>query len=150
MPPTAHLDADVTVEHARPQARVEPDATPCDPRVHRAVAERRRACKPLSLPLTRGRHASAHRFGALLAACIRHEFERARRLELAHEVDAVEERSAEPALVAGPRVALALAQSLRPGARAGVACTDQHHGRREPDRALAASDLDPTRFERLP
>src|SRR3954447_16408089 len=117
----------MAVEHPRPEPRVEPDAAAREASIHGAVAERGGSSEPPTLPFTCGGHARADCLGALLAGLVRDELERARRLELAHQVDPVEQRAAQPPLISGPGLPLTFAQPLRPRTWARVAGADEHH-----------------------
>src|SRR3954451_16618899 len=108
----------MALEHPRPQPAVEPNMQARQPRIHGSVAKRRGAGQPPPLTLARGRDTRANRIRALPLTAIGDELQGASRLELAHEVDPVEQRTAQAPLVAGAGVTLAFA--VAPGARAGT------------------------------
>ena len=93
------------------------------------------------------RRRTSRRAGAARAPA--HELERRHLLDLADEIDAVEQRSAEAALIAPLLQRGARAVVRRAGARAAVAGREHDRIRRKLERALAAHDLHPALLERL-
>src|SRR5262249_31666479 len=70
-------------------------------------------------------------------------------VELAYQVDPVDQRSTQPARVAGAVPGRALAIVLPACAGAAVARADEHHVGRVDDRSLPAGDCDAALLERL-
>ena len=100
--------------------------------VHVAVAERARAVQPLLLALARSHHPRPHRVRARRAPrAAADQLARRHRRDLAHQVDPVEQRTAEPPHVARQLGLGAPAAVARPRARAAVARGHEHRVRRE-------------------
>src|SRR5881227_2935524 len=112
----------MALEQPLPYLGPEPDIAPREPRVHVRVAERARARQPDPLalarsddPLADGGRPFAPRTGRA------HELEGGRRVELAYEIDPVEQRPAQPSPVARAIGRITAALLPAGGARAGVA-----------------------------
>jgi len=105
--------------------------------------------KPPPLTLSGLYHPVAHGSAALALDALGEKFERPCRLELADQVDAIQQRSAQPALIAAARTLVARAVLARACAGARVAGSDEHDRGGEAERALPAGDVDLARLERL-
>src|SRR4051794_23968262 len=105
-------------------------------RVHLGVAEGARSGEPAALTVARRDDAFSPGPGTLPPGGFRYELERLSRLELADDVDPVDQRPAEAAPVAHERGVLALAVAPRPRAGTRVAGADQHDRGGEADRLL--------------
>src|SRR3954463_250260 len=113
------------------------------------MAEGTRSHETTPLALARRHDPRSDLLRLLWPAIVAHQLERSRRVELADEVDPLEQRPTEPTRVASAGDVVAVAVSLRPCARARVAGTDEHDRRGEPERLLAPHDVDLAFLQRL-
>src|SRR5436305_15237323 len=122
---------------------------PSETRIHLGVAESTRCREPPPLPLARRHDARSHGLRSLRAGPVRNQLEWSRGVQLADDVDPIDERAAQAARIAGTCDVIALTIALRARARARVACADEHDRGGEPDRSLTSHYLDPPFLERL-
>ena len=149
MAAAAQVQTVARAQQAARQRGVERDDGAGQAAVHIAVTERPGAVEAAALVPARGDHAAPYLARAGAARAPSHELERRHLLDLANEIDAVEQRSAEAALIAPLLQRGARAVVRRAGARAAVAGREHDRIRRKLERALAAHDLHPALLERL-
>src|SRR5919108_4294617 len=126
-------------EEPRSQARVERHLAASEATVHVTVAQRSRAgeARELSLPGSDDPRTDVRRPHALARAPA-HQLHRGHRLDLADEVDPVNERPAQAALIARELECGAAAAVGRPSAWAAIAGGHDDRVGREVQRALSA------------
>src|SRR5437016_3012595 len=119
------------------------------PSIHGGVARRERSAEPCALALARGRHSLPNRRRRLRSIVVGDQLERAAGPQRTDEVDPIEQRAAQPAVVAEAVGVVAGALAADPSTRAAVARGDEHELCREAEGPLPPHDLYEAVFERL-